>query len=506
VRGASRAGRASRTSDPTRASRVVVIGAGLAGLSAACYLRADGHDVTVLEREPLPGGRSTRITQDGFAFDIGATVLTMPGLIDHALRQVGTTVERAIPMRRLDPAYLARYADGSTLRVRGDRDSMREEIRRACGDRDADAFDPFVAWLERLYDLELPHFIDANLDRPWHLARHPLAAAELLATGAFGSLDRAVARRFADDRLRKLFTFQAMYAGLAPTDALAIYAVITYMDSIAGVYAPEGGMYAVPRAMADAAAGAGVTFHYDTTVIALARSGGRISGVQLATGDVVPADAVVCTLDLPTAYRLLLPDLSPPRVLRRAKYAPSAAVWHLGVRGPAPDGAAHHNIHFADAWDSAFDELIDQRRMMTDPSRLVTIPTVDDPALAPAGCSTLYVLEPVPNLGGPTDWRTETPRLRDRLLNFLETQGYPTDIVTERLYTPLDWAAMGMAEGTPFALAHTFGQTGPFRPGNREKRLPGLFFAGSGTTPGVGVPMVLISGKLAAARVREYSR
>ena len=150
--------------------------------------------------------------------------------------------------------------------------------------------------------------------------------------------------------------------------------------------------------------------------------------------------------------------------------------------------------------------MIDHRRMMTDPSRLVTIPTVDDPALAPEGCTTLYVLEPVPNLGGPTDWRTETPRLRDRLLNFLEAEGYPTDIVTERLYTPLDWAAMGMAEGTPFALAHTFGQTGPFRPGNREKRLPGLFFAGSGTTPGVGVPMVLISGKLAAARVREYAR
>jgi phytoene desaturase len=141
---------------------------------------------------------------------------------------------------------------------------------------------------------------------------------------------------------------------------------------------------------------------------------------------------------------------------------------------------------------------------MPDPSRFVTIPSLDDPTLAPQGCCTMYVLEPVPNLNGKINWTTEARRMRERLHAFLAEQGYPSEVITEELVTPLDWQTQGMAAGTPFALAHTFGQTGPFRPSNVERRLPGMFFAGSGTVPGVGVPMVLISGKLAANRVAAY--
>ncbi len=141
---------------------------------------------------------------------------------------------------------------------------------------------------------------------------------------------------------------------------------------------------------------------------------------------------------------------------------------------------------------------------MPDPSRLVTIPSIDDPSLAPPGCSTLFVLEPVPNLSADIDWASERGPMRERLHSFLQAQGYPSDIVTEQLVTPLDWEQMGMHAGTPFSLAHTFGQTGPFRPANTEKQLPGMVFAGSGTVPGVGVPMVLISGSLAADRVDAY--
>ena len=143
---------------------------------------------------------------------------------------------------------------------------------------------------------------------------------------------------------------------------------------------------------------------------------------------------------------------------------------------------------------------------MPDPSRLVTIPSLDDSTMAPAGDSTVYVLEPVPNLNGKINWSTEAKPLRDRMHAFLAEQRYPSEVITEELITPLEWQARGMAAGTPFALAHTFGQTGPFRPSNVERQLPGLFFAGSGTVPGVGVPMVLISGKLAANRVAGYLR
>ncbi|GAB49774.1 phytoene dehydrogenase [Mobilicoccus pelagius NBRC 104925] len=486
-------------------SHVIVIGAGLAGLSAACQVRGLGHEVTVVEAAHAPGGRGIRLEQDGFTFDTGPTVLTMTNLVDEAMRAVGTRAEDVLDLQLLDPAYRARFADGSTILVRHGHEAMREEIARECGAADAAAFDDFVVWLRTLYEVEMPNFIDTNYDTPLDLLRNPAAAARLVRLGGFGRLGPAIKNRFADPRLHRLFSFQAMYAGLAPEQALAIYAVITYMDSIEGVWFPRGGMREVPEAMARAAAAAGVEFCYDSRIErVLTRRDGAVAGVEVAGGERLAADAVICTIDTPTAYDRLLPDLVPPRVLRSPRYSPSAVVWHVGVRG-VPSDVAHHNIHFGHAWEESFDDLLDRGVRMADPSRLVTVPSLDDEGAAPEGCSTLYVLEPVPNLtAGRIDWEVERPRVREDLEAFLAQAGYPTDIVTEHLVDPTDWARQGMAGGTPFALAHTFSQTGPFRPANVDRRRPGLFFAGSGTVPGVGVPMVLVSGKLAARRVEDY--
>jgi phytoene desaturase len=485
-------------------SRVVVVGAGLAGLSAASRLVADGHDVTVIERGGEPGGRNGTQTSDGFTFDTGPTVFTMPHLLDRAFARLGRDRATEVPMTRLDPAYRAVYPDGTELLVRSAVADQVKEIRNRGLARDAAAYPGFVDWLEQLYELEMPNFIEKNFDSVLDLMANPAAAARLVGLGGFGSLQKAVSSRFADSRLVRLFTFQSMYAGLAPSDALAIYAVITYMDCISGVWFPQGGMHAVPRALARVLCDAGAEFRYRTPVGSILRdSSGRVAGVS-AGGEQVLADAVVITLDLPTAYAELLPDLRRPRVLDRAAWSPSAVVWHVGVRGVPKPGVAHHNIHFADAWSESFDQLIKRKELMTDPSRLVTIPSLDAPEMAPEGHSVLFVLEPVPHLGAEIDWTAERGPARDRLQRFLAANGYPTDIVTEQLVTPADWAAQGMAMGTPFSLAHTFGQTGPFRPSNVEPRVPGVFFAGSGTTPGVGVPMVLISGELAADRVRDY--
>ncbi|MEO5900075.1 MAG: phytoene desaturase family protein, partial [Ilumatobacteraceae bacterium] len=245
---------------------VVVVGAGLAGLSAACHLRGAGHDVRVVEAGPGPGGRAGTLSIDGYRFDTGPTVLTMPDLVEQCFAAVGTTTADHLRLHPVDPMYRACYADGTELRVRHGREAMTAEIRDVCGPREAAAFGRFCEWLTELYQLEMPNFIDRNYDSVLDLVRPLGPAVQLLRAGAFGRLDAAVRRYFDDERLVRIFSFQAMYAGLAPQQALALYAVITYMDSVNGVFVPEGGMHALPVALAAAAAAAGVKFGYDERV------------------------------------------------------------------------------------------------------------------------------------------------------------------------------------------------------------------------------------------------
>ena len=486
--------------------KVLVVGAGLSGLAAACHLTAAGHDVTVLERESEVGGRAGVLRLGDFRFDTGPVVMTMPELLHAPIRAVGGDPEALVPMRRLDPAYRAVYADGSELHVRADMGDLREEVRRVSGEADAAGFDRFLDWLEELHEVEFDTFIDHNYTSPLDLLRSPLTAARLLRLGGLRALGPRIASFFEDDRLHKVFGFQSLYAGVAPAQARAVFAVITYMDTVLGVFHPEGGMHAVPRSMAQALTDAGVAVHTGVEVTAVLRRGdGPVAGVATADGQRLAADAVVCTLDLPVAYDRLLPGVRAPRAVRTGSYSPSAVVWHVGAAGTPGPAVRHHNIHFGHEWDGAFEALIDRQQLMPDPSRLVTVPTVSDPGAAPAGSSTMYVLEPVPHLGSGLDWQREAGPMRERLHAFLDAAGYPTDVVQEQLVTPQDWGSQGMHLGTPFALAHTFGQSGPFRPSNIDRRVPGLVFAGSGTTPGVGIPMVLVSGKLAAERVEQYA-
>ena len=483
-----------------RTDRIVVVGAGLGGLSCALHLAAAGRLVTVVERETVPGGRAGRLSLNGYEFDTGPTVLTMPELIAEPLAAVGEKLSDWLELTPLDPAYRAHYPDGSTLDVRTDTARMAAEISRVCGPREADGYLRFVDFARGLWRLERDNFIDRNLDTPLDLLN--LSLLKLAGMGGFRRLQPKINQYFRDPRTQRIFSFQAMYAGLAPHDALAIYAVIAYLDSVAGVFFPRGGMHAVPKALAGAAEKHGVQFRYETTVTRVETANGRATGVITDTGERIPADAVVLNPDLPIAYRDLLPESRRPR---RLKYSPSCVVLHIGS-SRAYTKIAHHNIHFGAAWRGTFDEVIRQGLLMSDPSLLVTNPSRSDPGVAPSGKQTYYILAPTPNLNvAPLDWKGGLGRrYADELAGVLEQRGYvgfSNGIEVERVITPDDWAAQGMAAGTPFASAHTFAQTGPFRPGNLHPTLPNVVFAGSGTQPGVGVPMVLISGKLAASRV-----
>jgi phytoene desaturase len=486
-----------RVKGPT--DHVVVVGAGLAGLSAALRLAGAGRKVTVVERESVPGGRNGLLNKSGYAFDTGPSVLTMPDLIADALACVGEDIKDWLDLVPLSPLYRAFYADGSQLDVHADTNRMQEEIAKTISQEEAIGYGKYVDFVTKLYKYEMNDFIDRNIDSPLNLLTPNLA--RLIALGGFRRLAPKVNQYLKDPRTQKVYSFQAMYAGVSPQQALAIYAVIAYMDSVNGVFFPKGGMHAVPRALAGAAEKHGVTFKYNTTVTGIEKSNGRATAVLTEGGERIPCDVVVLNPDLPVAWRDLLGK--EPLSIKRLNYSPSCVTLLIGSN-KSYDRLAHHNIHFGESWNGVFDELIKKKTLMTDPSILVTVPSKDDPALAPAGKSSYYVLFPTPNLSADIDWKKIGPKYRDEMIKALEDRGYDgfgDSIEVEQLTTPLDWKEQGMEMGAPFASAHTFFQTGPFRPRNMAAGFENVVFAGSGTQPGVGVPMVLISGRLAAERI-----
>jgi phytoene desaturase len=485
----------------------MVIGAGLAGLSAAMHLAGAGRRVTVLEAETAPGGRAARVSLPAtgagtYHLDTGPTVLTMPDLFADCFAALGESLSDWVTLRPLDPAYRAKFADGTGLSVTSDVEAMTERIRAFSGSADADGYRRYVEFVTDLYRLQMRAFIDRNFDSPVDLVGSSLA--KLVALRGFSRLAPTVARYFRDERLQRIFSFQAMYAGVSPARALAIYAVISYMDLVEGVFYPVGGMNALPTAMEAAARRAGVDFVYDTRVTATTWSGDRVIGLQSLDGRTWPADAVVMTLDRPAALTVLGRTQSRALTGRPTgtRYSPSCVVLAAGVMASWPD-AVHHTMYFGRAWSQVFDDL-DSGRLMRDPSFLVSLPSVTDRGLAPAGRSAAYVLFPAPNLdhAKPLDWARLRGPYREHMLNTVEKAGYrgfSEAIDAELLITPQDWADRGLGAGTPFAAAHTFAQSGPFRSPNTLG--DNVVFAGSSTTPGVGVPMVLISGRLAAERI-----
>ena len=487
----------ARVKGPT--DHVVIVGAGYAGLSAALRLAGAGRKVTVIERESVPGGRSGLLQKDGYSFDTGPSVLTMPSLIQDAFSCVGEDMKDWVELMPVSPLYRAFYADGSQLDVHANTAQMEAEIADKISPEEAAGYARYVEFVTKLYKYEMNDFIDRNIDSPFNLLTPNLA--RLIALGGFRRLSPKVNQFMKDPRLQKVYSFQAMYAGVSPQQALAIYAVIAYMDSVNGVFFPKGGMHAVPRALAAAAEKHGVTFKYNTEVTGVEVVNSRARAVTTANGERYECDALVMNPDLPVVWRDLIGKT--PLNIKRLKYSPSCVTLLVGS-SKKYEHAAHHNIHFGESWDGVFDELIKKKVLMTDPSILVTIQSKDDPSLAPAGKESYYILYPTPNLDADIDWKKQAGPYRDHMVKTLEERGYTdyeASIETEVMTTPHDWENQGMMRGAPFASAHTFFQTGPFRPSNIAAGFENIVFAGSGTQPGVGVPMVLISGRLAAERI-----
>jgi phytoene desaturase len=490
------------------AGQTVVIGAGLAGLATAIHLAAAGRDVTVLEAGREPGGCCGTTTVGGYRFDTGPSVLTMPEVLAETIGAAGEELSSWLPLAELDPYYRLAFHDGSHLDVLPGAERMAAEVRRLSGPDEAGRYLRFRRQLIQLQEAEWGPFVARDFSRLRDLWQ-PGPMARLARLGALRRMNSLAGRYLTDPRLIQAHTFQALYVGLDPARAPGIYAVIAYMDTIGGVYIPRrGGMHAVPRALADVAVKAGAQLHYGTRAERVLASGPGVTGVRLAGGELLPASSVVVAGDLPAAQRDLLPPGAADWRLRRPRFAPSCLVAHFGVEHQRP-GQAHHTLHLGPDWAGTFDALTRRGDVQPgpDPSLLVTAPS-HDPDAAPAGHATLSVLEPTANLRGGHDWATMTPRLRARLLGRLAQLGYGDlgRAPAEMLIDPPGWAARGHTAGTPFGLDHRVTQTAWFRPGHRAARVPGLYFAGAGTTPGIGVPMVLISGRLAAQAVLDGAR
>lgn len=478
-----------------RTDRIVVVGSGFAGLAAALRLAGSGRQVTVCERWSGPGGKALPVLDGGYVFDGGPTVLTLPELVADAMRCVGVNFEDRVELVPVDPVYRAVYADGQRLDVIADEDRMAAQIAGVCGAREADGYRRYVAFLRRLYECEFPAFIDRNMDGMGRLLTADLA--RLIGMGGFRSLESKVGQYLRDPRIRTLFTFQALYAGLSPARARALYGIIAYLDTVAGAYVPRGGVHRLPAVLAEVAADHGVEFRYDTEVTGVRRGpGGRVEAVVTSQGEQIATDAVIITADPGVAFPELL-HRPPPRV----NYAPSCFVLQLGVRGEFGFDA-HHTMNLGGSWKRSFAELRTDGKTMGDPTFLVSVASKSDPALAPAGRHSMCVQVPVPNLGAALDWSELAEPYRDQIIETMEKRGYSgigSAIEVEHILTPLDWAQRGNPLGTPFSAAQTFWQTGPFRTSNLVE--DNIVLAGAGTHPGTGVPTALISGKLAAQRI-----
>ncbi|GGF29390.1 phytoene desaturase family protein [Williamsia phyllosphaerae] len=497
---------------------VVVIGAGLSGLAAALYLRGEGHQVTVIEAQRTPGGRVRTESMRGHLFDTGASVLTMPGLIEAPMAAVGisaASTRAMLDLTPLDPTYHLRYADGTDFAVDRDTDALASSIGSVFGSAQEQGYRRLRTWLEHLYDVEFDDFIDRNFDRLTDFVDNSemrTRVGQLVRMGAVRHLTPAIGRFISDTRLQRAFTFQALYAGVPPSRALAIYAVISQMDIGMGVWYPRGGMGRIGAVMAQAftAAGGTILYGHPARRIEFDRSShGLPRAVAVQTdGCEINCDAVIVTTDTPVTTELLR-DMPATRSRRRTRHSPSAVVTHLTV--PAEIGAAwpggHHTIDFGEAWEETFRELTARSgRLMSDPSLLLNRPGLTDPDhFIVDGRESVTVLAPCPNLdSADLPWDALARPYVAEVLSVLESRGYRGIAETariERIDHPGVWAAAGMSAGTPFAAAHTLAQTGPLRATNLWPGAANVVFAGSSTVPGVGIPPVLVSGRLAAERI-----
>ncbi|MEI7819075.1 MAG: phytoene desaturase family protein [bacterium] len=485
---------------------IVIIGAGIGGLSAAARLAHDGFKVTVVEKESLVGGRAHRIEQDGYSFDTGPTILMMTDVLYDTFAYCDKNLDDYVELIQLEPNYKTWFSDGETIEVSSNLPRFAKELARI-DPKAPEQFYRFFSDVAKIYRLARGQFIDKNFDSLRDFIDIK-AGFQLFKGRGLYKLYNFVSRYFDDWRLRQLFSFQSMYLGVTPYEAPAVYSVVSYMETGLGIWYPKGGMHALPRAFQKLCEELGVTFRLNTAVDRIEIEGKKARGVILENNELLKADIVISNADLTYTYKNLIASEHrrryPDKKVDALKQASSALLFYWGVDHELPD-MLHHNVYFSDDFKHNLEEIFHEKVIPKDPAFYLYIPTKTDPKLAPKNKHVLYVLVPVPNLNSDVDWNKATQDIKARVIERIKTVmkvDIAKSIESEAIFTPQDFLTrFNLTDGSAFGLSHFFFQSGYFRPHNVSRDVDGLYFVGASTYPGSGIPMVTLSGKLVAERI-----
>ncbi len=480
----------------------VVVGAGPGGLTAAALLAKAGVRVTVLERLPHVGGRTSTFSSHGFRFDHGPTFFHYPQVLESILNGLGYDLWRELRLVQLDPHYRLVFGNnGGEMLSTPNVEHMEKEIARVCP-KDAVRLRQFLT--DNRHKLEkFKPFLEMSFDS-WRSTVQPKLMQLLPVLKPWRSLDSELGRYFSDQRVRLAFSFQSKYLGMSPFECPSLFTILAFLEYEYGVYHPIGGCGAVTTALARIAQQLGAEIRLGEPVKQILFDGRKAIGIQ-TDQDEYRTDAVVINADFARAMHRMVPDdlrrRWTDRKLEQKKMSCSAFMMYLGIRGTY-DRVSHHTIYVANDYQRNMNEIGHEHTLSEDPSFYMQNAGVTDGTLAPEGMSTLYVLVPVTHRSPHVSWEQEKQRYRNLVLKKLQDVGIEdveSRIVYERILTPDDWdTGFELHKGSVFGLAHSWSQMLHLRPRNRFEELESVYLVGGSTHPGSGLPVIFESARISA--------